>query len=122
VTRRRVSQPLTALDVTVAALAAFRLTRLVVQDDAPVIAQARAAVIRSAGEESALARGLACPWCAGFWVSAGVALAVYRWPVTRKLALVPALSAVVGLLSTLDSYLGAEPVEDFLPGRMVPVP
>jgi hypothetical protein len=101
--------PLTALDTVVAAFAAYRLTRLVVLDDLPPVAKARSAFIKAAGPGSAWSEMISCPWCSGYWVSAVVALAVSRWPLARKLALVPAFSAAAGLLSTLDSYLGAEP-------------
>ena len=106
ITAHRKTPSLSALDVTMAALAAYRLTRLVVVDDFPPVAKARKAIVGTFGADSLPAQAIGCPWCSGVYVSAAVALAVTRWPLARRLALIPAFSAVVGLLSTLDSYLG----------------
>lgn len=95
---------LSALDLAVLALAAHRLTRLATSDD--LLDGPRSAVVRRLGSRPKLADALSCDWCVGAWVSAAVVLAGSRWPAVRRLAVVPALSSVVGLLSTLDSTLG----------------
>jgi hypothetical protein len=95
---------LSALDLAVLALAAHRLTRLVTSDD--LLDAPRTAVVRRLGARPNLADAVRCDWCVGAWVSAAVVLAGSRWPAARRLAAIPALSSVVGLLSTLDSTLG----------------
>lgn len=85
------------------ALAAFRLTRLVTEDAITeplrkrIVAQSYAA---PGGIGSKVHKLIECPWCAGFWISAGVivarAAAPRAWePVARVLA----LSAAVGLIA-----------------------
>lgn len=46
-------------------------------------------------------------WCTSMWLGGVLAFVAYRWPRSRRFMLAPALSAAVGLLSTLDSYLGS---------------
>ena len=79
------------------ALAAYRITRLVVLDSFPPVERAR---------ERLSARGeswddmLHCPWCSGFWVSVLVGIAVQVAPDQwEPVAIVFALSAVVGIIS-----------------------
>ena len=81
----------------VLALAAFRLTRLVVEDSITDSLRDWVSV-----RSPFLSRLIDCYWCAGFWVSVGVVVAHAAAPTpTYWLALPFALSAVVGLLSTL---------------------
>jgi hypothetical protein len=123
----------------VAALAAYRLTRLWTTDTLPPLPRVRATIERWAGErwspavrlemhrrgllprtpdevaadqytvdlydgEPPLAKLATCPWCSGFWISAGVVLASSLlpawlwWPLAAALA----LSAVAGLISSRD--------------------
>lgn len=88
------------------ALAAHRLTRLIVEDDLPPVQAARGRLIGWAGKDSVLAEGLRCSWCAGYWVALATAAAALRWPRARKVLLPFAISSVVGLLGTLDGALG----------------
>lgn len=93
--------------------AAYRLTRLWLKDDLPPLPELRAAMARRfiahehahEGKEHPLLPLTECPWCAGFWISAG-AVALELFPVTRRwwrpLALALASSAVVGFLSLHD--------------------
>jgi hypothetical protein len=96
---------LTPLDAVVLALSTFRLTRLVGQDDFPPVKRARERLIGRFGEGHAVVEAVTCPWCASIYVGAAVLFAS-RSPVLRRLLLVPALSAVTGVVSTLDSTLG----------------
>lgn len=91
--------------VVLMALAAYRLYRLFSIDEFPPIADTRrwihARLKRRFGEE--WAHGMKCPWCAGFWWSIAVVLAVnavtsIRLPVLTVLA----VSCLVGLIGLLD--------------------
>lgn len=112
------------VELVVDALAAYRLTKLVVDDvitedlrelAIDVIYATEGRQLDEEGCESVseavhqdpdppkLAVLLTCPWCAGFWVSFGVVmarrLAPRSWsPLARALA----FSSVAGLLSALD--------------------
>lgn len=91
---------MTPADLTVDGLAAFRLTRLIVDDT--ILDTPRAAVLDrlDAGGPAArkIAEGLGCYWCAGMWVA--VAAAAVRRTAAWRAARVPlALSAVVGILA-----------------------
>jgi len=82
------------------ALAAYRLTRLVVQDDFPPVARARDLVKEAAGPTSSVTQMLECPWCSGFWVSALVVAARGWLPrVWAPAASALALSAVTGIVT-----------------------
>lgn len=117
--------------VLVNLLAAFRLTRLLVDDSLPPIALWRMQVSRWADERwapsrriynpeaddaeptgadadkllaygrSPLANLLACYWCAGFWMSAAVTLLASTGTWWLWAAAPLALSAAVGLLARL---------------------
>lgn len=87
-------------------LAAFRLTRLVVDDT--ITDKARSLTLTTAeriGGSSAsdfAADLLSCYWCAGMWVSAGVVCARTCAPrMWRPVAATLALSAIAGLLGSL---------------------
>lgn len=82
--------------IVVDALAAYRLTRLVVEDTITVRPR-EALIARGPGWAGDM---LTCPWCVGWWVSVGVVgariAAPRAWrPVARALA----LSAIVGLIA-----------------------
>jgi hypothetical protein len=59
--------------VTIAALAAYRLTRLVTTDDLPPANRLRQAL--SDATPDAYAMLWSCPWCLGFWTSGAVTAA-----------------------------------------------
>lgn len=87
--------------VTLLALAAFRVFRLIGEDlilDGP-----RDRLTRRLGEKSELF--ILCPWCLGFWLSVGWWLAWVAWPHWTLVAATPwAISAIVGLVaSRLDT-------------------
>lgn len=91
--------------LAVDALATYRLTRLIVQDDitAPLRERVRHAAMRSVDSPGIAAKVntlLSCPWCVGMWVSFGVVaarrLAPAAWtPVAAALA----FSAVTGVIA-----------------------
>lgn len=88
------------------ALASYRLTRLLVQDQFPPIAVQRERIAERAGDESAIAYLVRCPWCAGVYVSGAVTLATTLIVGLAAPILVwGAAAAAVGLLSTVDRYL-----------------
>jgi len=105
-----VREPLSSRDLVVLALAAHRVTRLVVKDDLPPIQAARDWLVERAGKDSTLAEMIRCSWCAGAHVAwALVCLATHKppWRLSfRDWMLVAALSASTGLLSTADSAMG----------------
>lgn len=114
--------------VIINSLVAFRLTRLLIDDQLPPIPHLRDRVHRfndrwlaaqfdnATSQEAAIKRiGLlgghhpvlsliTCYWCAGFWISAAVTAAASLLPavVWMPIALPFALSAVVGLLARLS--------------------
>ncbi len=84
-------------------LAAFRLTRLVTEDAITEGLRERvmAEAYRKPGGVGAKVHKLVeCPWCAGFWISAGVVaartLAPKAW---QPVAVVLATSGAVGLIA-----------------------
>ena len=89
--------------VTITALTAYRLTRLVTTDELPPAVRLRQALARATPDEYAML--WSCPWCMGFHVSVAVtALAEYadrrgRRDVFLLAALPWALSAVGGLIA-----------------------
>jgi hypothetical protein len=90
------------VELAVDALAAYRLTRLVIEDRVP-FEQTRDWIFNR-WPESALAEALGCPWCSGMWVAAGATVASSFAPqVWRPLARTLALSAAIGLLSTWEN-------------------
>lgn len=61
-------------------LAAWRLTRLVVEDDLPLVAWPRGRVVAFAGRRRGfgwLGELVGCPWCVTVWASAGVTFGVW---------------------------------------------
>lgn len=90
---------------TLLALAAYRLTRLVVQDE--ILSPLRDRVWdRFPPESTRTGYLLTCPWCTGFWVSLllfaayTAASAVVIW-----FCIVLGLAAVTGWLSALEHRL-----------------
>lgn len=88
------------LTLSIAALAAYRVTRLITSDR--IALPLRRMVDRRFGDDSALGYFVRCPWCVGWYVSGVTVLAlevVESVPV--PLLTVAAMSAVVGLLAEL---------------------
>jgi hypothetical protein len=94
---------MSALLFVVAALATYRLTRLVTADKITEPLRAFAERRRWSGY---LAQ---CDWCLSIWVAPGPAVAVVLWPDNRAVLaglLALAFSAVTGLVATLEQKLG----------------
>ena len=91
------------LALIVHVLAAFRLTRLHTRDSLPPLPRVRDA-LRERWDGSPLSELLDCPWCAGWWITLGVAVAASSplAPVWWPLAVALAMAAVVALLFGLD--------------------
>lgn len=103
------------LRLAIQAAAAYRITRLVQEDQLPPLPRLREMMsdqlmedynALNAGDRAATVRAelvymINCPWCLGFWVSVAVlvadALAPKLW---RPLATALALSAAVGVART----------------------
>lgn len=92
--------------------AAARLARLIAKDTFPPVRMVRERILehydpgghirKQGGELPALAELIVCPWCVGFWVSAGVVAArrfVPGWwdPLARALATSMAVGQLVGM-------------------------
>jgi len=92
-----------ALTVILAALATYRLTRLVTAD---VIAEP---VRQWVGKRNqTLGYLVTCDWCLSIWVAPWPALVVVVWPGNRAVLVVLtalALSAVTGLLATIEQRM-----------------
>lgn len=99
--RWRTGAPRTLTALAVNGLAAYRITRLLQRDSLPPLPAVREYLTNRYGDRQ-VADLIDCPWCLGFWVSAGV-VAASASPYRRAwapLAAALALSAVVGLVST----------------------
>lgn len=84
------------MNLLVDALAAFRLTRLVTEDQ--ITKRARTKIAASGPEKLAILTE--CPWCAGFWISCGVIAARRVVPTLwEPVAEILAVSAVTGLIA-----------------------
>ena len=92
------------VDLVVDALAAYRITRLVIEDKITEDLRTRVHVaalreIEDPATWSKVKTLLSCPWCVGFWISVGVVGARLAAPrVWRPIATAFALSAAVGLI------------------------
>lgn len=93
------------MDLLVDAVATYRLTRLVVQDDitAPLRAKVRHAAMRqidSPGIASKIDTLISCPWCVSMWIAGGVYVARRAAPrAWAPLAAILVCSATSGLLA-----------------------
>ena len=92
-------------DFLLAALAVYRLARLIAWEDGPghVCARLRAAAsttLDEAGQPTNFAGALlACPYCLSVWLAGPVALLVLRWPKLARWLLLPlALSGAACVL------------------------
>lgn len=94
------------LDVAIAALATFRVCRFTTSDGFPPMKRLREGIKARYGSDSSWTELATCPWCQSLWLSPLVVLSIKRYPGLRWLLLGPAISGVVGLLSTADSALG----------------
>jgi len=94
---------MTALLVLVAALATYRVTRLVTADQITE-------PLRAFAERRKWTGYLAqCDWCVSIWVAPGPAVAVVLWPDNRVVLvglLALTFSAVTGLIATIEQKLG----------------
>ena len=107
---------LTATELAVDALAAYRLTRLVTVDTVPAAVAARSRVTgwaRSSGHP-AIEELIHCPWCIGFWIASAVVVARavtgrFWSPIARVLAFSAASGIVAHYLS--DEVVQVKPVE-----------
>lgn len=95
--------PATPIDFLTLSLATFRIVRLFGVDDFPPIKHVRDRLIKRFGEDHLIVEAASCPWCASWYLGAGVMAAARRWSWVRTALLVPALSAAAGLLSSLDT-------------------
>lgn len=88
------------LQLVLAALAVYRMTRLVVEDEVTRPARERITARRPGGRAAYL---VTCPWCVSFWLAALWVTALYLVPTVALGAdAVLALSAVAGLLSSWE--------------------
>lgn len=90
---------LSALGLAACALAAYRITRLVVTDT--LVVRQRTAVLAWLLERGhdKVVEGLTCPWCVGVWASAAVALLWWAGGPLRAVVWVAAVAGGQALLS-----------------------
>lgn len=93
------------------ALATYRLTKLLQQDDLPPLPKLRRVLFVRYGARP-VGQLLDCPWCLSVWVGALVVLARRVYPrVWDPVAAVLAASAVTGIAAeTLDGLKPPEPI------------
>lgn len=84
------------MTIAIAALATFRITRLVMLEEGPFDLALKLRGIADPDQRTWLGRGLACPWCISFWLGP---LAVYAatYPIGYLIVAGLAVSALVGL-------------------------
>lgn len=106
---------MTFLDVLLVGLASYRVTRLVVADTIWQPTRNRLLAWLERGRRRSVrgwlgakaAEALSCPFCAGVWITAGVALAwVYGGSAGRWFVWAAAACAVQALASNVDEALG----------------
>jgi len=87
------------LDLAIAGLAVYRLTRLIVKDE--VLSSLRNKVWnRFPPEKSSFGYLLTCPWCISIWAASLIQISRIIVPdATRGVEIVLALSALAGLLT-----------------------
>lgn len=91
---------LSLVEFLILGLAAFRVTHLLLSD---VIAEGLRERVwkRFPPESTKIGYLFTCPWCLGFWVSTAIGISYILIPmVTVPVALIFALSAVAGIIST----------------------
>ena len=105
--RRRSRWTSDPVALVVAALTAYRLTRLITTDDLPPAVKLRQYLSESTSDEYAML--WSCPWCFGFWTSAAVTAAAELADRAGKrdaflLAAMPwAISTVAGFLAEREA-------------------
>lgn len=99
-----------ALLLVLTSLAAYRAVRLATVDDFPPVVWFRDHLTDWLEHRFGVewAAGVACPWCAGFWICEGVVAAVWAWaslplPVLWFAAVPAAVGALAELLGAMDS-------------------
>ncbi len=86
--------------LTLLALAAYRMWRLLAEDK--ILEPVRRRLIR--GEK--VSELVSCPWCLGSWVAVGWWICWYIWPHQTSIVAGPfAVAALVGTLASLVSRL-----------------
>lgn len=80
----------------VIALAAFRITSLIVDDT--ILDRPRDWVLARVGPK--FKEGLTCSWCVGWWTAAAIVMAVWTWPWLLPFYAFLAVAAVIGLLAS----------------------
>lgn len=84
--------------VLILALAVYRLTRLVVEDE--ILDKVRNLVWKRYGALTGIGYLITCYWCTSFWVSSLVVVLYIIVPVpVTAVALILALSAITGLIT-----------------------
>lgn len=93
-------------DALILALAAFRLTRLVVYDN---ITQWFRDLVEAAEPRTFLGTVKAlvnCPWCTGLWFALVVSVMYFAWPETWFALFVLALGAVASFMQITSNLVG----------------
>lgn len=85
-----------ALTLAIAALATYRVVRLVAVEEGPFALMLKLRGALDPDQKTWIGRGLACPWCISFWVAPALLLAA-RYDVGLLLVAGLAVSALVGL-------------------------
>jgi len=83
-------------DTIIAALAIFRLVRLIIAEEGPFSLMLKLRGRLDPDQRTWLGRGLNCPWCLSFWLGP-LLVAVQRTRIGRVLTEGLAVSALVGL-------------------------
>ncbi len=92
------------LRLAVDALAVYRITRLIYQDD--ITGPLRERVYIKFGDESFISELIRCPWCVSVWVAGGVAVADGVLPKAWEKAARPlALAAAAGIIAHHVNYV-----------------
>ena len=117
---RQAQRPaVSAIELVVDALAAYRITRLASVDTFPAAVAVRDRISRwaRASGHHAVDEFVHCPWCIGFWIAAAVVVtrtsSTRAWdPVARTLAISAAAGVIAHYLSDdVVQVKPAEPVE-----------
>jgi len=86
--------------LAVVGFATFRLWRLLAVDNVTASSRSRLG--------SGFLGFLACPWCAGFWLSVIVVLVLWRWGDIEWVQIVTMIFAVSGLVGLLAAWTGSD--------------
>lgn len=83
-------------DLIVAALATYRIARLVAQEEGPFELAQKLRNVADPDQATWIGRGLQCPWCISFWIGP-VAVLTGRTKAGSVITQGMAVSALVGL-------------------------